>query len=579
LNVPAVAFEKFGFTYTDRERPALADIAMSVNEGESVLITGPAGAGKTTLCSALNGLVPHFFTGRIRGRVLVKGIDTKRSNIARLSHIVGMLFQDPSDQLVSPTVEDDVAFGPENYGVPREEIQRRVTESLALVRLAGYEKRVPYTLSGGEQQACALAGVIAMRPDILVLDEPTSNLDPLGSSQVLEIVSRMARRHGRTLLVVEHRLEEFVPLCDRLVVMEDGRLALEGAVDDLFSEENARAMEAKGVRLPQVTLLALRLRERGLWPQGKRLPATVEEAARGLAPHLRKGGSPGPGAGGCGGRGGKPVIEVQGLWHVYPNGTPALRGIDLAIAENEFVAIVGQNGSGKTTLVKHFNGLLRPTKGRVVVGGMDAGKESIARLSRKVGYCFQNPDHQMCCRTVREELLFGPGNLKMDESSALDRMAEIAAGMKLEQYLDRGPFQLSKGERQKLAVAAILMMGPDVIVIDEPTTGQDYRMGREMMDLAVRLHREGKTVVVITHDMGIVAEYVDRVIVLRDGELLLDGTPREVFAKPDVISTTSLEPPQVARLVRALADFGLRGDVLTVGEMVEEVSARWAGGA
>lgn len=571
-------FDNFGYTYTDGEKPALIDLTLTVQEGESILVTGPAGAGKTTLCSCLNGLVPHFYTGRIRGRVLVREIDTRHSSIAHLSHIVGMLFQDPSDQLASPTVEDDVAFGPENYGVPREEIHRRIAEALRLVRLSGYERRAPYSLSGGEQQAAALAGVIAMRPAVFALDEPTSNLDPLGSSQVLEIVSKIAREYNNTLLVVEHKLEDFVPLCDSLVVMEEGRIILSGRVPALFSEDNVRLMEEKGVSLPQVTVVALRLKERGLWPDGGKLPVTIEEAAAVISASL-KASHQAPTLKRPAARAGRPIVETEDLWHAYPTGMTALRGINLAIARSEFVAIVGQNGSGKTTLVKHFNGLLRPSKGRVVIQGNDTQGKSIAELSRTVGYCFQNPDHQICCRTVRDELLFGPLNLKMDEARMLAHMDEISRGMSLKGMLNKGPFQLSKGERQKLAVAAILMMGPEVVVIDEPTTGQDFRMGREMMDLAKRLHDEGKTVIVITHDMGIVAEYVERVIVLRDGEVVLDGPPWSVFENPEVLSTTSLEPPQVTRLAGKLADFGVRDDILTINEMVEELVARWSGGA
>lgn len=572
-----VLFDNFSFTYDGAKQPALADVNLQVQEGESILITGPAGAGKTTLCSCLNGLVPHFFRGKIRNKVVVKGVDTRRSSIARLSHIVGLLFQDPSDQLVSPTVEDDVAFGPENYGVEREEIQQRVAESLSLVRLSGYEKRVPHTLSGGEQQACALAGVLAMRPEILALDEPTSNLDPLGSKEVLDIVSRMAREGRRTLIVVEHKLEDFLPLCDRLVVMDAGRIVLLGSPQELFTGGEVQVMKERGVNLPQVSLLGLRLCEESIWPEGQRLPITLGETKSALESILqgawgrtqqRSAGAPG---GPTEAASGKPVIEVQDLWHTYPGGTVALRGIDLTILENEFVAIVGQNGSGKTTLVKHFNGLLEPTRGRVIVEGRDAGGQSVTQLSQQVGYCFQNPDHQICCKTVREEFIFGPANLGVDEAVIQSRMEEIAGRMGLEAVFEKRPFGLSKGERQKLAVASILMMEPNVVIIDEPTTGQDYRMGREMMELARRLHSEGKTVIVITHDMGIVAEYVDRVVVLREGQVLLDGSAREVFMKPDVLAMTSLEPPQITRLGQELNGFGISVDVLTVEEMLGEV--------
>jgi len=575
-DVPSVLLEDVTFTYQGGEKPAVRNINLRIEKGETVMISGPAGAGKTTLCCMLNGLVPHFFGGKLEGKVLVNGLNTKKYNPGYLSHIVGLMFQEPETQLVCPTVMDELAFGPENYGIPPNEIRHRVEESLKATRLEKYRETNPHSLSGGEQQACALGATMTMHPEIFVLDEPTSNIDPIGSTLVLSLLIELSKREKSTMIIVEHKMEELLPFVDRLILMNEGEIVLEGRPRDLL--EDVRFMKKIGTKPPQITLLASRLKERY---KEITLPLTLEEGFE-VFSKLLEGRKESPLAEGGEGEGatetagprtGEKIIETKDLWHIYPGGTAALQGVNLSILKGEFVAIIGQNGSGKTTLVKHFDGLLKPTRGKVYIFGVDTETAKISDLSKKVGYCFQNPDFQLCRNTVKEELEFGPRNMGEFEEEISRRMKEVAAAIGFEDILDRKPFSLSKGERQKLAVGSILAMRPDVLIVDEPTTGQDYGMAKEMMEFYRRLNEEeGKTIIVITHDMNLAAEYARRVIVLKDGQILLDGETKSVFSKTEELETTFLKPPQITRLGQLLNKYGIPEDILTVDEMFERIT-------
>jgi len=564
-----ITIEDVTFTYSRGTRPAIQNINLKIKSGEIVMITGPSGAGKTTLCRLLNGFVPHFFRGNFSGNVIVKNTNTRKSTISFLSQIVGYLFQDPSSQLICPSVEEEVAFGAENYGVPPDEIRRRVNENMKLTRIEKYRTQNPHRLSGGEQQACALASIMTMRPQIYVLDEPTSNLDPIGSETILNLITSLAKREKHTMLIVEHKMEELFPFVDRVIVMNEGKIILDDEPREIIKD--VELMERIGLKPPQVSLLAHKLKKH--YPQIK-IPLTLDEAIKIFTDLLgklkvEKKGRQAPSEKKPEKSRLEPIIKTQDLWHTYPEGTVALRGISLEIYPGEFIAIIGQNGSGKTTLVKHFNGLLKPTKGKVYVYGVDTTTVSVAKLSKRVGYCFQNPDFQLCCRTVKAELEFGPKNLKLPEEEMNKRVEEIAKTLGFEDRLQEAPFSLSKGERQKLAVGSVLTMEPDVLIVDEPTTGQDYKTGKEMMDFYKRLNDEGKTIIIITHDMNLAAEYAERTIVLKAGKILLDGPTREVYSKTKELESTYLRPPQVTRLFQKLGEYGFPADVLTVDEALD----------
>lgn len=564
----AITVKDLWYTYPKAEGLTLKGVNLRARRREFLAIMGRTGAGKTTLCLCLNGIIPQYMEGRMEGRVIVTEMNSLEHPIQALATKVGLLFQDSESQIFGITVKDDVAFGPCNLGLPPDDVHRRIKTALATVRLSGYEERETVNLSGGEKQRLAIAGILAMKPSVLVLDEPTSELDPMGKHEVLSTVKQLREERDVTIVMVEHDSEGVARCADRVIVMDGGKIVMEGEPHEVF--ERVRELKEKGVRPPEVCELAIKLRKSG-FALGGRIPITTEEARDYLKELLRKRKirqapnrlddpkltSPET----------EPIIEVENLRHTYPGGVEAIRGIGLEIFRGEFLAIVGQNGSGKSTLVKHFNGLLKPTEGRVIVDGVDTKDATVAQLSRKVGYVFQNPDHQIFASTVEEEISYGLKNIGLPSEDVKRRVSKALRFVGLEGKEKRYPFLFGKGERQKIAVASVLAMEPDVLIIDEPTTGQDWQGRLYMMELVNKLHQDGRTIIMITHDMRIVADHAKRVIVLRQGQVMLDGTPKEVFSQTDLLKSTYLQPPEITRLAQSLTDYGVPPDVISVDEM------------
>lgn len=479
------------------------------------------------------------------GTVEVGGRDSSDRRVAELARDVGLVFQDFEAQLFSTNVELEVAFGMENFAVPLEEMRTRVAAAIATVELEGMETREPATLSGGQKQRLAIATVLALHPGILVMDEPTTDLDPIGTEEVFTVARRL-REEGTTLIVVEHDTEEVID-ADRVVILDGGRVALTGPPGEVFTRPGR--LEELGVQpvgaahllhaLGEEPVLDVPTAVELLRGRGFRVRDEVRAAIRSDEEQRTAGY-------------GEPVVETRGLEHRYPNGVRALRGVDLAIRRGEFAAVVGSNGSGKTTLVKHFNGLLEPTAGEVIVDGAATRGQSVKHLGLTVGYVFQNPDHQIFAETVRDEVAFGPRNHAIDEDEIEERVTEAIEAVGLDGREDEDPFAMTKGERQRVAVASVLATRPAVIVLDEPTTGLDYREQRRMMDLVRSLNDAGHTIVCVTHSMWVVAEYCHRVVVMAGGLVRADGTPREVFADERVLEDADLKPPQVVRITTEL---------------------------
>jgi cobalt transport protein ATP-binding subunit len=557
---PAISIRDLAYRYRGQEKPALDGIDLDVAEGEFVVVMGPSGAGKSTLCTTLNGLVPHFFRGRMDGEVRVNGRSTREGKVGEFAREVGLVFQDFEAQLFSTNVALEVAFGPENFSVERGEMQRRVEGVLGRVRLEGFEGRQPATLSGGQKQRLAIASVLAIEPRVLCLDEPTTDLDPIGKLGVFEIAAELKERDDVTLIVVEHETEETLE-ADRIVILRDGRVVTDRPAREVLRDvdllEESRIMPLGVTRF---------FHEMGFW-QGQ-LPLTPVE---GLREFRQRGWRIDPGRHGelvaedgrREGGYGEALIEVEGLTHRYPNGLVALEGVDLAVRRGEFLAVLGQNGSGKTTLVKHFNGLLEPTEGSVKVEGKTTTEQGIRKLGQTVGYVFQNPDHQIFSDAVADEVAFGPKIRGLEESEVEDRVKEALAAVGLEGYEEEDPFGLTKGERQRVAVASVLAVRPEVLILDEPTTGLDYAEQRSMMDLVRRLNEAGSTIIVVTHTMWVVAEYAHRAAVVRDGRVVLSGSVREVFAEEEKLRDASLRPPHIVSMGNSLGH-----TVLSVDEML-----------
>src|SRR5215212_9469683 len=557
---PAVSIEGLGYRYRGQQEPALKDVDLEVAEGEFVVVMGPSGAGKSTLCISLNGLIPHFFRGRMEGEVRVGGRSTREGKVGEFAQEVGLVFQDFEAQLFSTNVALEVAFGPENFSVEREEMIRRVESVLGQVRLEGFEDRTPATLSGGQKQRLAIASVLAIEPRILCLDEPTTDLDPIGKLGIFEIAEDLKDRDDVTLIVVEHETEETLD-ADRIIVLRDSEIVADRPAREVLRD--VELLEESSVMPLQVTRF---FHEMGLW-QGQ-LPLTPQE---GLAEFRRRGWLVSPDrhgrlveADGKREEGyGEPVIEVKGLTHRYPNGVVALEGVDLTVRKGEFLAVLGQNGSGKTTLVKHFNGLLEPTEGTVRVGEGETREQGLRQLGQSVGYVFQNPDHQIFADTVADEVAFGPKIRGMEEGDIKERVEEALAAVGLEGRGEEDPFGLTKGERQRVAVASVLSVRPEVLILDEPTTGLDYAEQRSMMDLVRRLNEAGSTIIAVTHTMWVVAEYAHRAAVMKEGRMAIYGTVREVFAREEELRNASLRPPHIVSLGNSLGH-----TVLSVEEML-----------
>jgi len=556
-----IVAENLWWQYEGAKDWILKGINLTVKQGEFLGIMGPSGAGKTTLCMCMNGLIPQRARGRYKGCVKIGDLDTIENKMFELAGKVGMVFQDPETQFVMMTVEDEIALGLENLALPREEMRERVRWAMDVVGLSDdFLGKTPLELSGGEKQRIAIASILALKPEILILDEPTSNLDPVGKAEVFSTVEDLKNKFDITIIVVEHEAEKLAEFADRIIVIYNGQIVEEGSPREVFKKVDT--LKSLGIRSPQVTEFA----QYKKWDD---VPITINEAEKKLAEMLKKEQyriqkievkTEGK-------RSREPIIQAENLHYTYPNGGKALKGVSLTIGKGDYLAIIGPNGSGKTTLAKHFNGILKPTDGKVLVDGSDIKKATITKLASKVGYCFQNPDHQLFCQTVKDEVAFGPLNLGLTKEEVEERVDKALKTVGLEIFGDEHPFFLGKGQRQRLAIASILAMEPEVLIIDEPTTGQDYRMAEEIMCLLDQLNEKGHTVIIITHNMPLVCEHVERVIVMLDGKIIVDGPPAEIFTREDVLREAHLYPPQITQLAKKLAKFGVPGNVLTVEQM------------
>ncbi|MBI4552532.1 MAG: ATP-binding cassette domain-containing protein [Candidatus Latescibacteria bacterium] len=537
---PLFHIRDLSFTYRHASHPALHGITYTHQAGEFTAIIGATGAGKSTLCRCLNGLIPAFIKGTLSGELTILGERMTGRPVYDVARRVGLVFQDFEAQLFSTNVELEVAFGLENFAVPYEQMRDRVREALGRVGLTGFEGRDPSTLSGGEKQRLAIASILVSRPMILVMDEPTTDLDPIGKRDVFHL-ARALRQEIQGIILVEHETEH-VLTADRLVLMREGRILADERPQELLSDPGL--LETNGVRPLQTTVLLRRLglpttgldvdtafhiiQDAG-WRADPAAVARLHQPISNLADH-------------------EPVIDVNAVSYQYDAGPAALDAVSLTIRRGEFVAIIGQNGCGKTTLVKQFNGLLRPTKGSIRMLGREASSWSLAELGRRVGYVFQNPDHQIFANTVQEEVAFGPRNFGLPEPEIDARVVEALQVVGLRGREDEDPFSLTKGERQQLAVASVLASDPEILILDEPTTGLDYHGQRSILDLIRRLNQTGRTIIIVTHSMWVVAEYAHRCVMMQRGRIVADGDIRESFKDPARLADLALEAPEAVRL-------------------------------
>jgi energy-coupling factor transport system ATP-binding protein len=566
-----VKMKNVSYTYPNSDVQTLKQIDLEAPKGKFTVIMGKTGAGKTTSILCLNGIIPQLNEGELAGKVEVSGLDASKYRIQTLAKYVGIVMQDTSTQVFGSTVEEDVAFGPRNYLVPREEIRRRIKESLHRVRLEGYEKRQTSQLSGGEKQRLAIAGILAMQPGIIVLDEPTSELDPLGREEIYTTINDLNKEKDTTILAVEHSSQEVCEKAERLIVINGGKTVWAGDPKEFFRDE--KLVCDNGIKPLPVSRIGWLLYNNGLIEKSD-IPLNVEQAYQMICSLLKDkkidykfvSGSTADGQNAQ-----DKLIEIKNLSHVYENGKKALNDVNLTIGRGEFVAIIGQNGAGKTTLAKHLNQILQPTSGSVSIDGTDIKSQNPIELTKVIGYVFQDPDNQIFSNTVYKELEFGLKNINLEEDERKKRIDEALGLTGLVGKEDEHPFSLGKGERQMIAVASILAMQPEILVIDEPTTGQDWAGINRMMSLVNTLNKNGTTIVMITHDMDIVAKYATRTIAMKAGSVVLDGATKDVFANTEILKEAFVTPPQCVQLSQKLLKHGLTEVVMDAEELAHAV--------
>jgi len=584
---------------------ALRSISAVFQPDESVAIVGTNGSGKSTLALCLNGLLQPS-----AGRVLVDGLDVaEKPKLSEIRRLVGMVFQNPDNQIISTTVEREIAFGLENLAVPAGELRERVEQVLDQFHLRPFRDRPPHLLSGGEKQRLAIAAVLAMRPRYLILDEPTSLLDPVSQREVGELIDRL-HRSGEVAVVHITQFPEEAARAQRVLVLHRGELVMEGPPEAVFSRQEDLAR--LGLRPPFAQELAGRLRGRGV-ELGERSVTGLEDLAErldGLAEHgmetgvehgssgLPKGesrvdrktaGTPQPRSSASWrpkklSRPDETVperIRCEDLWYRYHAGLPteqvALQGVDLTIRRGELIGLVGSIGSGKSTLVQHFNGLLQPSRGRVLVDGVEVGKvkKALAEIRRRVGLVFQFPEKQLFEETVFEDVAFGPRNAGLSDEQVGNRVhnALEQVGLDADRFAGRSPFDLSGGEQRRVAIAGVLAQEPEILILDEPFVGLDPQGCRQIQRILRQLHQGGATLMLISHHMDLVASLVDRLVVMQDGKVAADDAPRAIFGNADRTAELGIELPQPARLSGLLKRRGwkIEAPALTLEEAEEMV--------
>lgn len=573
------------FTY-DRQRLALDGVSLSVPRGSLTCVLGGNGSGKSTLAKHLDALlVPDS------GSVAVDGLDTSDPEyVYDVRSRVGMVFQNPDDQLVATLVEDDVAFGPENLGVPTEELGARVQRSLAQVGLTGFERHETNALSGGQKQRVAIAGALAMDPEVLVLDEASAMLDPRGRDGLMKVVRELNGR-GMTVVMVTHIMAEAAE-ADYVVVLDAGRIRMEGTPQEVLTR--ADELDELGLEVPPACRLALALREegvRGVEPRVREDELVEELATRAARNGIVAAGhdiaAGGESAGSTAGPTdpssalisfdhvwfsyeppkehkrllrGRPSRRGRAAWGNDPDAIWALSDVSLEVRRGEFLGIAGHTGSGKSTLVQQMNGLAHPTRGTVCAFGEDlARKGASADVVARVGVVFQYPERQLFAQTVFDDVAFGPRNLGCDEAEVARRAERSLRQVGLDPAIvrEKSPFDLSGGQQRRVAFAGVLAMEPKVLVLDEPAAGLDPASRRSFLSLIARLHEEGLTVVMVSHDMDDLASLCSRLVIMNEGSVALEGTPNEVFLKGSDLQRIGLGVPSAQRMAEALRARGV----------------------
>jgi energy-coupling factor transport system ATP-binding protein len=569
-----ISIEDLTFRYPGGENPVLSGADLTIESGEFTAIVGGNGSGKTTLCKTFNGLIPHFFEGTFDGTVRVAGTDTAESSVAELSRHVGYVFQDFENQLVQETVRDDVEFAPLNYGL--DDYAERATRALEAVGLAHLEDRFIWELSGGQQHLVALAGVLAMDPEFVFIDEPAAQLDPYNARETYEQLRRLHDDHGKTIIVIEHHSEFIGQYCDEMALVADGDVAWKEPVP--VGLNRLEELLAHDIHPPQVTQVADSLpAEQGVLPDG-RYPVTVDEAVAAFSPVPRQAADGGTDTTAsdatCGTDTDRddPLVTIEGVSHGYPTlregHNHVLNELELELYGGDSVALVGANGAGKSTLLRLITGLEPPDEGTVTVLGRETNDTLPEELADDTVYIHQNPEEMFVEDSVRKDVAYYLENRNADDIEA--RVGEILESLDLESLAHRDGRLMSLGQQRRASLGIGLATDPTVVLLDEPTGSLDLQSRREVTGMLRKAKSRVETVVIASHDLQLVAEWADRVLVMDDGEVIADAPPSVVFADRELLARTGLSQPQVVELGDRL---GMDAPVLTTDEMVAAVGS------
>jgi len=559
----AIDIHGVSYTYEGETDPVLNSVSLKVRDGEFVLILGPSGCGKSTLLQLLNATIPQTLTGALDGDVFIFGRSIRTTKVASFATEVGMVFQDPDAQIINTRVRDEVCFGLENLCRPVDEILARQVEALAFVGLDGFGDRSIFDLSGGQKQRVSIAAVLAARPRLLVLDEPTANLDPAGMAEIFAVLERLNRDHRTTIVMVEHRVDELADKVSRVVMMDSGAIVFDGEPREAFSRRRAaHSDEGRTVPIsawfPQAAEMAILLSDRlGAPLEAKHFPLNVEEAVAFASERLSPGKVPKPATRVVDEPAAsleKPFLEVRRLGFGYERDQSILSDISFKLGEAEIVALCGRNGSGKTTLARLIMHINTPPNDAIFLEGRDVSRLGPREISSQIGYVFQNPDHQFVTDRVGDEIAYGLKVRDWSDEAIAERVDDVLGIVDLKRYRDRSPFSLSLGERRRLSVATMLVLEPHLLVLDEPTIGQDHERAQQLMGLMARLRERYKTtILMITHDVRLVAEWADRALVISKGKLLFDGRPEAMFGDQALLDEAGLLAPPVFAISSRLA--------------------------
>ena len=563
---------------------ALNKVNLSIYAGEFVGIIGPSGAGKTTLASLFSGAIPHHYSGHLSGTVNIAGYDTNSLELTNIACLIGSVIQDIDAQMVAANVEDELLFGLENFSVPHDEILPRIENALETVGITNLRNRDLDTLSGGQKQKVAIAAILALKPKVMVLDEPTCALDPVSSRMIFDVLRDLNRNFGITIVVIEQKVALLSEYCKRLIVLSKGELVMDAPTG--VALKNADLLSEVGINYPRTTHLIKQLQDEQICSNAE-LTVGVEETVDTIVKTLR---SDIPSTSDSSGSSetsdssnaseesntnilesvnelsgsrviksnssSNPCLKLNHVSFAYANGVKALEDISFNANSGELIALIGRNGAGKTTITKIINGLLRPTKGSVIIDGIDTKTLRISQIAKYVSTLFQNPDYQLCKETVLEEVAFSCKLIGEDSNQAQAHAMEVIEKLNLNP-LDI-PFMLSRGQRQMVALAATVVTRPKILVLDEPTCGLDYRECVRIMQVVEDLRDHGCCVIMVCHDMEVVLDYATRLIAINDGKLIIDGCARDVFENPEITKAASLCPPLLCSISKGLVARGFK---------------------